>query len=87
MDILAAPGPKNLTELRISLYLVGYYHRYMRNFKETPVVLHAVTSMMESFKITEEVQEAFEDLKKKQITPQVLGFTDFESPFAVETDA
>lgn len=87
MDILAAPAPKNVTELRISPCLAGYYRRLTRNFIESPAMLHAVTSVMESFKLTEEMQEASEDLNKKRTTPPVLAFTDVDPPFSVQTDA
>lgn len=43
--------------------------------------------MNESFKWTEEMQEAFEGLKKKVKTPLVPAFPNFDYPFVFETTA
>ena len=82
-----APTPTTTTGLRSVLGLAGYYRRFICKFADIAAVLHAATSGNGRLKWTEEIQEAFDELRIKLTSPPVLAYPDFEKPFVLETDA
>ena len=82
-----APTPTTTTELRSFQGLAGYYRRFICKFADIAAVVHAATSGNGRLKWTEELQEAFGELRFKLTSPPVLAYPDFEEPFAVETDS
>lgn len=84
-DIVEAPPPKNVTELRRLLGIAGYYRRFIKNFAYA-AVLHAATSVKKDLDWAEGMKNAFEDLENKPMKPPVLANPDFETSFRVETD-
>ena len=84
--ILNAPIPTTATELRSFPGLAGYYLRFICKFADIAAVLHAATSGNSRLKWTEEMQQAFDELRIKLTSPPVLAYPDLEKPFVVETD-
>ena len=82
-----APIPTTATELRSFLGLAGHYRRFICKFGDIAAVLHAATSGNGRLKWTEEMQQAFDELRIKLTSPPVLADPDFEKPFMVKTDA
>ena len=60
-----APIPITTTELRSFLGLAGYYRRFICEFADIATVLHAVTSGNGRLKWTEEMKQAFDELRIK----------------------
>lgn len=54
---------------------------------ESSAEVYVATLVKRDLEWTEDMQKAFEDLKNKLTTPQVLAYPDFETPFIVEIDA
>ena len=82
-----APIPTTATELKSFLGLAGYYRRFICKFADIAAVIHAATSGNGRLKRTEEMQQAFDELRIKLTSPPVLAYPDFGKLFVVETDA
>lgn len=85
--ILNTPELRNVTELRSFLGLAGYYRRFIPKFAEVSASLHAATSSKLKFQFSDEMREAFVELKEKLTSPPLLALPDFDEPFVVETGA
>ena len=82
-----ALSPTNRKELRSFLGWVSYYRRFIKGFAKIASPLTEKTSENVEFSWSEEMQAAFEALKKSLTTPPVLIYPKYEKEFIVATDA
>jgi hypothetical protein len=81
------PRPENLSELRSFLGLTGYYRRFIKGYARIALQLTHLTKADVAYIWTEEIQQAFQQLKNALISAPVLAVPDVERPFVVTTDA
>lgn len=81
------PLPKEATDIRSFLGLVGYYRRFISNFAQEAVPLTALTKKGAKFLWTPDCQEAFNYLREALIKEPILRYPDFEKKFLLSTDA
>ena len=79
--------PKNVWELRRFLSLTSYYRQFVHQFAKVAEPLHCLTRKNVMFEWSQECQTAFEELKRRLVTPPVLAYPNFDLDFALETDA
>ena len=79
--------PKTVQQLRRFLGLTSYYRRFINQFAKVAAPLHLLTCKNVAFKWSQECQSAFEELKKRLVTPPVLSYPNFDEDFVLETDA
>lgn len=80
------PRPKTLKQLRGSLGLTGYYRRFIKNFGN---VAKPLTNLLkkDSWVWTNDVEQAFANLRTAMMSPPVLALPNFNEVFIIETDA
>lgn len=80
------PTPTNATELRGFLGLTGYYRKFIPHYG---IIAKPLTQQLtkKGFAWTEQVQLAFDTLKKVMVTTPVLALPNFNKPFSIEKDA
>ena len=81
------PPPINVAEVRSFLGLVGYYRRFVKKFSDKAAPLNALLRKEQSWRWTEDCQEAFETLKGEIAARPVSAYPDFSKPFRLYTDA
>ncbi|KAL4366463.1 hypothetical protein GQ457_05G035950 [Hibiscus cannabinus] len=81
------PEPKRIKEVRGFLGLIGYYRRFIRGFTSLATPIKDLLRKWEQFEWTQEAQMAFSSLKEQLSNTTVLGLSDFNRTFVVETDA
>jgi transposase InsO family protein len=79
--------PKNASELRSFLGLVGYYMRFVPGFAAPLAILTKLLKKNAKFHWTDVEQIAMNELKKGMTEAPILHAPDFEKPFVVVTDA
>ncbi|WVZ94694.1 LOW QUALITY PROTEIN: hypothetical protein U9M48_040559 [Paspalum notatum var. saurae] len=82
--ITAWPTPTDIRQLRGFLGLLGYYHKFIRNYG---IISRPLTDLLKKNIWTPQHQQCFEHLKESLATAPVLALPDFSTPFTVETDA
>jgi transposase InsO family protein len=81
------PQPKNKREIRAFLGLTNYYRRFIPSFSEIAAPLTDLTGKDVPFCWTEREQLAFELLKLRMTTADVLAHPNPDRPYIVTTDA
>ncbi|KAL4367859.1 hypothetical protein GQ457_05G035990 [Hibiscus cannabinus] len=81
------PEPKRIKEVRGFLGLIGYYRSFIRGFTSLATPIKDLLRKWEQFEWTQEAQMAFSSLKEQLSNKPVLGLSDFNRTFVVETDA
>ena len=81
------PEPTNIKQLRGYLGLTGYYRRFVRDYAKIAAPLHRLTRKDQPFVWTDDCQAAFEELKKRLISPPILAMPNDEGPFVLDCDA
>jgi hypothetical protein len=79
--------PKNVTQLRSFLGLVGYYRQFICNFSAIAKPLNQLLQKDEPYKWTDAQHEAFIELKQRLISAPILRYPDFRKVFILATDA
>jgi len=86
--------PKNISELRSLLGLVGYFRRSVSNFSRIAQPLFSLLKSKEPalkgkelITWSDEHQQALNQLLKHISSPPILAFPDFDKPFILHTDA
>ena len=80
------PVPQEFHQLRKFLRLANYYRRFVKSYSEIAELLHQLTRKTKGYLWTSECQDAFEELKRRLITPPILVYPDFALPFLLYTD-
>ena len=81
------PKPKNRTELRSFLGLVGYYRTFIPGFSKIAKPLNDLLRKDTHFCWKDEQKEAFDILKEKLVSAPILRRPDTQEPFILYTDA
>ena len=81
------PAPKNMTDVRSFLGMVGYYRKFIPSYTELACPLYELEKKDKEWDWSEECQRAFENLKSKLTSAPVLVMPDFTKPFILQTDA
>ena len=82
------PVPRNVHELRQFLGLTNYYRRFVEGYSKIAEPLHQLTrKTSKGYQWTTSCQEAFEELKRRLVTPPILAYPDFPHEFILHTDA
>jgi hypothetical protein len=63
-DVLNWMPPATVSEIRSFLGLVGYYHRFTKDFSEIAKPMTKLMEKNKAFEWTKECQASFEELKK-----------------------
>jgi hypothetical protein len=80
------PHPKTLKILHGFLGLIGYYHKFVKNYGKIVAPLTALLKK-NSFTWTPAISQAFQTLKMAMCTTPVLTLPDFTKTFVLECDA
>ena len=81
------PTPKNISQLKSFLGIVGYYRKFIQDFAKIAHALTMLTRKNTPWKWTQEEEDAFQLLKKCLITPPILRYPNFSREFLIHTDA
>ena len=87
LAIAAFPVSTGRQELKRFLGMVGFYHRFCKNFSTVASPLSALTSPLKPFAWTDDCQQSFEGLKAMLCCTPALSAPVFSSPFKLEMDA
>jgi hypothetical protein len=79
--------PKSVTKIWSFLGAVQYWRRFISNFSFIESLLHALTSVKNTFQWGGKKQKDFDTLKEKISTALVLTLSNLQQPFEIETDA
>jgi hypothetical protein len=79
--------PKSVTEIQNFLGGFQYWRRFISNFSFIASLLHALTSVKNTFQWGGKQQKDFDTLKEKINTAPVLALSNLQHPFEIETDA
>ena len=85
--ILSIPAPTKVKQLRSFLGMIGYYRKFIRNFAVIAKPLYDLTKKDVPYNWSEECDSAFNELKQKMLSNDVLAFPNFKKPFILATDA
>ena len=66
--------------------MIGYYCKFIRNFAVIAKLLYDFTQKNVPFEWSETCDKAFNELKDKMLSADVLGFPNFKRPFILATD-
>jgi hypothetical protein len=85
-DMQDSPHPNTLKILRGFLGLIGYYHKFVKNYGKfvTPLTTLLKTNY---FTWTSTIAQDFQTLKMAKHTTPVLALPDFTKTFVLECDA
>jgi hypothetical protein len=81
------PRPRNITEVRSFMGLIGYYRRFFEGFSK---IVHPITSLQKKcvrFEWTLYCVRSFQHLQSLLTTVPILRITDSDEDFVVCTDA
>ena len=81
--------PRNKTQVRSLLGLVGYYRKFVDNFDSLTAPLSDLTKSgkPDTVQWNEDLQERFEEIKSRLCNAPVLKLPDFDKDFFLRTDA
>lgn len=86
--VLTWPKPKNKSQLRTFLGLVGYYRRFVKDFATRAAPLTECHKKKSPDRIlwTKAVESAWQDLRQALCEEPVLQAPDYRKPFVLQTD-
>jgi len=85
--IVNAPSPKNVTELKSFLGLVNYYGKFIKNLSTLTHSLNALLQKKSVWNWSKQCQKAFDELKSKLASTEVLAHYDPMLPIKLDCDA
>ena len=81
------PRPKRKRDVMSFLGLCSYYRRFIHSFAKIAKPLHSLTEDSVPFKWNDEAENAFQILKNKLVSSDVLAFPDDNAPTEIHCDA
>jgi transposase InsO family protein len=84
------PKPESKKDIQAFMGLCGYYRRFLRDFSVVAEPLTRLTRKDEAFRWDAAEQEAFDELKRRLTSTEVMAFPDFNpgaGEFVLDTDA
>jgi hypothetical protein len=81
------PIPRNVSQVRGFLGLVGYYRTFIKDYAHHAEPLTALTRKATKFVWNTKVNTAFEYLKQQLISEPILARPNYDKPFLLATDA
>lgn len=85
--ITEIPVPEGTADLQRFLGMANYVSKFIENFSEVSAPLRQLLHKDVQFSWQPEHQKAFDELKKKLISPPVLAFYDVNKPLTLTCDA
>lgn len=85
--IVNVPRPRQKKDIRIFLGHVGYYRRFIKDFRKVSSLMFTLLTKDAKFQWTPECQQAFEIIKEKIMTTPVLQGPKWNLPFHIHLDA
>lgn len=86
--IVDYPRPRNVTETRRLMGMIGWYRKFIPNFSSISApITDLLKKTTKTYKWTLEADNAFNLLKTALVTAPVLCTPDFDKPFVIQTDA
>ena len=79
--------PKNVSEVRSFLSLVGYYRKFVEGFSRIAAPLNKLTRKDVKYDWVDACQQSFEKLKGRLTSAPVLVFPNWRDGFVVYNDA
>lgn len=79
--------PQNQKQIKQSLFLTGYYRKFIANYSK---IIKSLTNLLKKdteFKCDKDCVEAFEKCKHLLTTTPILRYPNFEEEFILTTDA
>jgi hypothetical protein len=86
-EIMDWPAPRNVTEVRSFMGLVGYYRRFIKGFSKIGNPITSLQRKGKKFIWSPECEESFQQLKHLLTKAHVLKIADLEKDFLVCIDA
>lgn len=87
VNILEAPIPKNVSEVRAFVGMVNHYSRFIESFADKIMPLYELLKKNVTYQWTSKCQAAYELMKKEVTSEQVLVHFNSELPLILSTDA
>lgn len=84
---LSFPPPKNKTDIRAFINMIGFYRRHIPNFSEYTINLTNLLKKTVEFQWNEDRQREFDKLKQALVNATMLKFPDHNKKYRVYTDA
>ena len=81
------PTPKTTKEIQRFYGLANFYRRFIPDFAKMALPLSELLKKRKAPVWTDTCQQAFENLKARLCSPEVLAFPNFDGTFVVHTDA
>ena len=81
------PVPKNVTDIRSFMGIIGYYRKFIEGFSKMAYPITSLHKKGKKFEWTEKCMERFNKLKHLLITAAILNIADPFKDFIVCTDA
>lgn len=81
------PTPKTVTDVRSFIGMASFYRKFIPDFSKIAEPLTKLTRKHAPFQWTLECEGAFEELKKRLCSPDILAFPDLSKEFILYTDA
>ena len=79
--------PRTVKQTRAFLGLANYYHRFIKNYAHIAQPLYELTKKGAKFRWKNEHQQAFETIKEKLISAEVMAYPRQNCMFILDTDA
>ena len=87
MAVSKIKNPRTIKELRAILGLVGFYRRFIQDFRKIAEPLYKLLNKKERFTWSKECESAVEQLKQALQKAPILGYPNDTDPYTLTTDA
>lgn len=81
------PRPENADDVRRFVAFANYYRRFLPQFAKIANPLNRLLRKNQPFIWSDICENAFQEIKTKLLSPEILQFPDFEKTFILTTDA
>jgi hypothetical protein len=85
-DILSWNAPMSVSDIRSFLGLARHYRRFIEGFSKISKTVTELLEMDRKFEWTSACEASFQELKKRQTTPQIPVMLDMEKSFSIYCD-